>query len=299
MFGRSRDASDLQQYQHPADTSDKSPWSALAAAMPFSKKVNEANTSAAQSSRTIEPTDPLSLQNMPEHVGPEIHIRAAQLYEVQSKFDKAAGYYQKALEVAPESEAAHIGLARLFDRQGNFAEAVRTYQKALEYHPNSATIHNDLGICLARQNQLPQSIAELQQAVQLQPQDALYRNNIAKVLVQAGRADEALPHLTAVFPAAAAHYNLGYMLYQNGRSDLAAVHFNESLKIDPAFSRAARMLQTVQSGPAPTNTAAGASFPSQPAAPRVQPPPAQPYTRQIPEDEAPVLAPPAISIPGQ
>jgi tetratricopeptide (TPR) repeat protein len=249
---------DLQRYQHPAAEQADKKWSL----MPWAREVNQANNSAARQSQAIVGGDPLSLRNTPKNLGPDIFVRAAQLYEAQGNLEKSAEYYQKALDLSNENEQALMGFARLYDRQGDFEKAVGYYQRALRAHPQSASLRNDMGICFARWGRVAESLEALQQAIQLQPNEALYRNNIAKVLVQGGYPDQALPHLLAVFPPAAAHYNLGYLLYEQGRHDMAAVHFQQALQIDPAFGRAARMISVVQNRPGGGNVAAGPGGPA-------------------------------------
>ena len=55
-------------------------------------------------------------------------------------------------------------------------------------------------------------------AVQIQPSSKLYRNNLAAALVLAGRTNEALMHMNQVHGTAIANYNLGYLLYKQGKT---------------------------------------------------------------------------------
>jgi tetratricopeptide (TPR) repeat protein len=248
---------DLTKYEHPAAAQEKiSPLKALAATLPFSKSASQMNLDAAKKTKTIQPNDPLSLQNMPA-LGPEIYTKAAKLFEIKNNLPRAASNYEQALAIAPTDEEALVGYARMRDKEGKFKEAIELYSRAVEAHPQNASIHNDLAICLNRQGQVQSSLEEVQHAIQLEPQNPLYRNNIAKILVQAGRDEEALQQLTAVLPAPAAHYNLGYLLYENGRPDLAHSHFAQAIQLEPRFAQAAKMLELVQNGGAPIGPPAG------------------------------------------
>src|SRR5690606_9176052 len=77
------------------------------------------------------------------------------------------------------------------------------------------------------------------------PRRELYRNNLATVLIRQGEVDEAVSHLMAVHSPAVSHYNAGYLLQQNGRTDLAAEQFQLSLNADPRFEPARRWLQSL------------------------------------------------------
>jgi len=243
-------SSDVTKYGNPAASQEKvSPLKALAATLPFSKTATKMNFDAAKKTKTIQPSDPLSLQNMPKSLGPEVYTKAAKLYEIQNNLPKARSNYEQALAIAPDDEEALVGYARMCDKEGKFDQATELYTKAVQAHPQNASIHNDLAICLNRQGKIQESVEAVQRAIQLEPQEPLYRNNIAKILVQSGRDEEALQQLTAVLPPPAAHYNLGYLQYENGRADLARANFAQAVQLEPRFIEAAKMLEVVQNGP--------------------------------------------------
>jgi len=254
-----------------------------------SGQVNAANAATAKAAQSVLEDDPLSLRHMPSQLGPEVHVRAARVFETRNRFDEALESYGKALESQPTDLGAIVGIARLHDRLGHFDESNRWYQHAVALHPSVAAVHNDFGLCLARQGNLPRAIEVMQQAVRLDPRQALYRNNIAKMLVQGGRVDESLEHLVAVFPPAAAHYNLGCLLDDVGQTDVAALAFRRSLEIDPAFSRAGQAL-AARSLPAP----AGPPTESSPAIP-----PRIAANGATPAFPTPSAAPPAPQAPAQ
>lgn len=190
----------------------------------------------------ITENDPLRLDRPVKKVGPEVYVSAARLLENQNKFPEAEGQYQKALQAAPGDLNALVGLARLQDRQGNPGEAIKLYQQALKTNPSSTLIYNDLGLCHARQREYDASLQALNKAVELQPTNAKYRNNLAAVLVEAGRPDDALPHLLSGNTPAVAHYNLGYLLQQRGQRELAEKHYRQAVALEPGMAPAHEML---------------------------------------------------------
>ncbi len=206
-----------------------------------------ANRTAARRSQQLEPDDPLSLRYMPRRIGPEVPVQAARLFEVQGKPDRAVGAYQEALAIDAGYEPALLGLARLYDRRGQFAEAEQWYRRAVELHPSSATARNDWAMCLARQGRLNEAIELWRQATSLAPSEVLYRNNLARALVQLGRYDEAFHELAAVLPPAAAHYNMGCLFIEAGQGAYARRAAENALAIDPAFTRAQKLLAKIDS----------------------------------------------------
>ncbi|MFO7907723.1 MAG: tetratricopeptide repeat protein, partial [Pirellulaceae bacterium] len=208
-------------------------------------------TSSVGSALTFEPkvakaADPVSLKNMPENIHADVFYQAGQLAETKGNRAAAIKQYRQALEVSPEHLSSLLGLARLHDRAENFAEAERFYRKAIEVAPENATAYNDLGLCLARKGLHQESITALQHAVALKPKRKLYRNNLATVLANQAQVDEALEQLLATHSPAAAHYNLGYLLYQKGRKDKARFHFSIASKKDPSLTAARKMLARLE-----------------------------------------------------
>ncbi|MGD9648059.1 MAG: tetratricopeptide repeat protein, partial [Pirellulales bacterium] len=116
------------------------------------------------------------------------------------------------------------------------------YQRAAKSHANEASVFNDMGLCYRQVGKLDEAIAAQQQAVELQPGRKLYRNNLATTLVRAGRGNEALDQLLAVHRPPTAHYNIGYLLNEQGDRDAARFHFQRALEFDPTFAPAQQWL---------------------------------------------------------
>jgi Tfp pilus assembly protein PilF len=192
----------------------------------------------------------LSLSNEVRDVGPEIYFASARMQESQGNIPRADEMYRKALDEAPKNLDILVHYARMHDRAGNLDRAAEIYRQAIAAHPQEAVAYNDLGLCLARQEQYAESVETLGRAVQLQQDNPLYRNNLAAVLVEVGRPDEALSHLTTAHGPAVAHYNLGYLFYKSGKPQQAAPYLQKALALDPQMA-AARQLLAVMSGETP------------------------------------------------
>ena len=181
--------------------------------------------------------DPTSLSNMPTNLGPEIWITNGQLYESQGKHAKAIENYQKALELEPNNEPGLLSMARLHARQQQYAEAEQYYQRALAVRPQGE-LYNELASCQHQQGRTPEAMATVEKAISLEPNNQRYRNNLASMLVAGGRSEEAVQHLSQVFPPAVAHYNVAYLLFT--RQDLpgAQARLQTALQIDPNLKEA-------------------------------------------------------------
>ncbi|MFI4874262.1 MAG: tetratricopeptide repeat protein [Blastopirellula sp. JB062] len=200
-----------------------------------------------QDALTIKPKkvpadDPLSLSSTPDKIDVAIYLSSGRLLEQQGKFDEAANQYRTALEESPENLMALLSYARLLDRQGKSSEALEYYSKAAEKHPDSAIAMNDLGLCYLKMKRFEDAMASIFKATTIEPENVRYRNNMASALVDANRLEEAFSQLEYAHGAAAGHYNLGYLLYKRGDSQLARVHLNLAIQKDPNLKAAQQLL---------------------------------------------------------
>src|SRR5262245_35554455 len=222
----------------------------------FSKSTAAASAALAGKKAADLDDDPVSLNRVPKKIGAEVYVGAARLLENQNKFAEAEDKYREALRVSKNDLNALVGLARLYDRQGQSQKALETYQTAKQEHPTSALVANDIGLCYRRQKQLDKAMIAFGKAVELAPDNAKYRNNYAAALVEVGRMKEAYEQLAATNSAAAAHFNLAYLLQQKGNRTEAIRHLQEALSLDPSLTPASDMLVQLGANPPLASTAA-------------------------------------------
>ncbi|MBX7168936.1 MAG: tetratricopeptide repeat protein [Pirellulales bacterium] len=185
----------------------------------------------------VAENDPVALST-PAKPSASFYLSVAQMHERTGNLAGAEQFYQKALALEPKNLQVLLDYAHMKDRAGSLPEAAELYRTAIKYHPKSASAHNDLGICLARQDSLLDAMESINEAIRLDPQRKLYRNNLAKVLVKANRPQDAMAQLAAVHPPAIAHYNMGYLLYEQQNLTGAEFHFGQALAADPQFAAA-------------------------------------------------------------
>lgn len=191
--------------------------------------------------QTVDAQDPTSLQ-VPKNVSPNVYLTAAAVSEHQGAIDKAITQYNKLLEVDPNHRQGLIRLARVLHSNGRMQESIATYQRAAAAYPNDAVILNDLGLCLARSGRQSEAVEAIRKAGRLDPTNVMYGNNLAAVLVESNRVDAAIDVLSQKHGPAIAHYNVGYMLNQQGEVAAATEHFSTSLRFDPNLRQAQQML---------------------------------------------------------
>lgn len=244
--------------------------------------VNGTRNWFAAESQPAQTPDPISLSQPAGRPTPELMVSLAQMREKQGDLPGARSLYQQAFAAAPNNVKTLRELGHFEDRQGKLVDAERYYAQAANIEPQNSAVLNDLALCLARQGKAGPAAEVLSRAIQLAPAKPLYRNNMATVLMERGDQHEAMQHLLAVHPPAAAYYNMGHLLEKGSQSEGAQAHYAEALRLDPSMSAAhtalARLAPLTQPSVPQTamspaaNTAPAASqfpgqWPSEPFAP--------------------------------
>jgi tetratricopeptide (TPR) repeat protein len=141
---------------------------------------------------------------------------------------------------------ALLGYAQWKEQNGKSNEALQLYLKAADKYPKEASVHNNLGLYYARNHRLDEAAASMRRAIQIEPKNTRYRNNIATILVDQGQWREAYSHLSEVYSAAVAHYNLGYLLNKKGQTQAALQNFSLAVQADPSMEAARRWVEHLQ-----------------------------------------------------
>ncbi len=194
---------------------------------------------ATSSAEVVSKTDPLSLENKPTSVGPEVFVANGQLWESTGNFAKAMESYSKALESEANNGPALTSIARLHFRQGNHAQAAEFFQKAIQQTPTDAGLFNDLGLTLSKLGRHSEAEQALQRSLVLAPGTSRYANNLASVRFEAGNNNGAFEVLAQNNKASVAHFNMAYLHYKKGQMDLAKSHLTQVVATEADSSDAA------------------------------------------------------------
>lgn len=131
----------------------------------------------------------------PEKFQPNYYLAAA-LYALADDAG-AEQRYRKAAELDPKSAVAQIGLGRALANQGKFDEALGAYRRAGELDPAYRDHLIELGTRMEEKGASERAMA-LYREFSDRPEVA---ERLGNLLFQAGRVDEAIPHLEAAVKA--------------------------------------------------------------------------------------------------
>lgn len=123
-----------------------------------------------------------------------------------------------------------------------FRDERALWSAAAGREPGAWLARNNLGRVLLNEGRAEEALAELGAAVRLEPSSAEVRANLGDALERSGRRTEALAQYreaVSIEPRfAGGHYDLGRALLESGRAEEAAGQFRAALGIDPEHAAA-------------------------------------------------------------
>ena len=122
---------------------------------------------------------------------PAVLNRAANLYNVLGRHEKALAFYRRILSDDPLSLFAHFNSANVLDRMGKLKEAVVEFKRHLELNPEDWGTHSRLAIIYLREGHPERAMEELE----LDPDPQMQAWARILVLPALGRGEEASQRL--------------------------------------------------------------------------------------------------------
>jgi putative PEP-CTERM system TPR-repeat lipoprotein len=146
------------------------------------------------------------IKEHPKDIAFRMHL--GDIATAQKDYSGAAQHYRLALDLQPNNALVLNNLAWV-SGQLKLPKAIEFAEKANQLTPNQPPFMDTLAMLLADKGETAQAIELLRKALNISPQAAEIQLNLAKVLVSAGRKDEARKELDALaklgdkFPAQA------------------------------------------------------------------------------------------------
>ncbi len=178
----------------------------------------------------------------PEHV----HLAYGRWQEQQKQLPQARESYQKALDIDPKSIDAMLGLSRLEQLSGRNADAEKHLAKAQKMRPKDPVVHAAWAEYYAAQQQWGPAVKKYRDAIELAPDEALFKHQLAIILGKSGDWDGAYSTFETIVTAGEAHYNVGYLLHQQGNLLEAERHLRLAVETKPDLGLAVGLLAKIQ-----------------------------------------------------
>ncbi len=187
----------------------------------------------------------------------KLDLAYAKWQEQLGNMTEARERYQRVLHDEPQSIEALLGLARMDQLAGRMPEAEQGFRKALKNSPNNPLVQDALGQFYAAQEKWPQAIDILKQGLQTAPNDDIIRFHLAVATARSGDLVTAKPLFVNSVGEAEAEYNLGLILHDQGKLDLAEQHFVQAVVKKPTLEQAQYWLSEIRIEKETKNVLAG------------------------------------------
>lgn len=201
----------------------------------------------------------------------KLYRQTAYKLEQQQKWQQAAIYYRKALELS-QSQLALLPSAESNNSQSEngvivdaisetipnntpeetqLDKAIRRYQKQVSLQPNSAKTHTDLGNLYSKKKEWDLAIAFYQKAIAIDSQYTQAYLNLARAYFQTDNLTEFVQQmdlalaLKSNIASAEDRLNLGNVLAQQGNLERAVNCFYKAILLQPNFAQAYHRLVEV------------------------------------------------------
>lgn len=174
------------------------------------------------------------------------------LMDQPGRIADAIPHFEAVVRIKPRYPEGNNNLGACLMNVGRNAEAADRFETALRAKPGFVDAHYNLGLALTRiPGRDADAEAQFEAALRLEPDHKQAHNSLALLLVQHGRAPEAIPHLETVlrlYPDYRAEHNLGAVLAGiPGRQTEAIRHLEASERLHPD-PRISQMIEALRSG---------------------------------------------------
>ena len=174
------------------------------------------------------------------------HLAYGAWHEQTGNYSEARKSYSQVLEKNPKELEAILGLARIDQTYERFAECDQHLAKALKYYPKDPKVQVAMGHVHAARGEWPEALERMKAAQKLAPVDPIYEYHLAVIEAQAGELKPAFDHFTRSVGQAEANYNIGYILYEQGRTSEAETYLKKALQLKPELKQAENTLAEIR-----------------------------------------------------
>jgi tetratricopeptide (TPR) repeat protein len=178
----------------------------------------------------------------------KIYLAYGQWAEQMGQYPEARDAYNKVLAEQPKNIDALLGLARVDQASGLVADAEEHLQKAQKLAGKDARVLAACGNFLAAQGQWKPALEKLEAAVQQAPDDGRYQFLLAVALARSGDIDAAYPYFVRSVGEAQAHFNIGYILNEQGNREGSIAQLEQAVALMPDLTPARDLLDQLRGG---------------------------------------------------
>jgi tetratricopeptide (TPR) repeat protein len=175
----------------------------------------------------------------------DVHYTLGVTLWQQGDFAAAAEELRAAIHAKPDYAEAFYTLGTVLKQKGELADSAAALREAIRLQPDFAGAHTTLATVLRQLGDAEGAAAESKAGAEIAKektgeQAALFATNSGRRLLNAGDLDGAISQFRAAINSspnyAAAHFELGMALRQQGKSDEAQEEFRKAAALDPRLT---------------------------------------------------------------
>lgn len=168
------------------------------------------------------------------------HSTLALLLFQQEKLEEAVRAYQSALRLEAHDPNLHNNLGVVYSKLRRWEDAAACYRQAIALQADHAEAQRNLGSVLREAGRAEEAVQALRQAVRLRPDFADAWASLALALIERGEPGDLEAARASCEQAlklnprlAAAHHNLGVVMFDMGRREEALACYHRALAMEP------------------------------------------------------------------
>ena len=176
---------------------------------------------------------------------PDAHYTLGVTLWQQGDFAPAAEELRAAIHAKPDYAEAYYTLGTVLKQKGELRDAAAALREAIRLQPSFAGAHTTLATVLRQLGDAEGAAAEGKAGTEIAKQKtseqaALFSTNSGRRLLQAGDVEGAISQFRAAINSvpnfAAAHFQLGIALRQQGKIEEAQREFKQAEALDPRLT---------------------------------------------------------------
>jgi serine/threonine protein kinase/tetratricopeptide (TPR) repeat protein len=182
---------------------------------------------------------------------PESHVALGSAYRATGRTNEAIAEFQRALELAPNSDEACRRLASAYKDAGNKVESLKYFNKATEANPYYWMNYNQLGWAEFSFGEYNQALENYRKVTEIAPELSSGYSNMGTIYFYLGKYQESIQQLlkaTQLKPASVTYADLSECYYHLGRYQEAIDTAQKAITLDPNSDLAAGNLANAYRG---------------------------------------------------
>ncbi|MDY0363008.1 MAG: tetratricopeptide repeat protein [Desulforegulaceae bacterium] len=180
------------------------------------------------------------LEKSPEK--PRVVLNMGVCHHNNQQFEKALGYYDRAIELKPDYGEAYSKKGAVLEKLGNNEESIFYIKKAIELKPDYIENYKLMGFIYNSRNQPDKAISYLETVLKKYPDYIEARMNLGNSYILKNDYNQALIQFLRVIETDPEYYmaynNIGDVLMRMGQKEKALGYFNLALKLNPDYEKA-------------------------------------------------------------